>query len=147
MFWHQNLRKSLSAPADVVIHKGLRFPKGVVARYLHLSLVFLFSGLMHELLFIAEGVPRSNVGSVHFFMTQAVGIMLEDAVQEVYRAIRGVQRGTPPDSVARAIGYIWLVLFLCWSTPVWTYPRQRAFRGGQSQYLLPFSLLASLSKV
>lgn len=80
-------------------------------------------------------------------MTQAVGIMLEDAVQEVYRAVRGVQRGTPPDSVTRAIGYIWLVLFLCWSTPVWTYPRQRAFRGEQSEYLLPFSLLASLSKV
>lgn len=57
VFWHQNLRKSLSAPADVLIHKGLRFPKGVVARYLHLSLVFLFSGLMHELLIIAEGVP------------------------------------------------------------------------------------------
>lgn len=148
VFWHQNLRKSLSAPADVVVYKVLRFSKGaLITRYLHLSLVFLFSGLVHEFTDIAEGFPRSYVGSIHFFMTQAVGIMLEDVVQALYRAIRGAQRDTPPTTVARAIGYIWVTLFLCWSTPMWTYARQSAMRGEQSENLLPFSLLGLLNKI
>lgn len=130
----------------VVVYEALRFPKGVAARYLYLSLVFLFSGLIPEFLDIAERGPRSFMDSIHFFMTQAVGIMLEDAVQAAYRAMRVGRRGTPPSPVTRMTGYIWLILFLGWSTPVWTYARQRASRGEDSENLLPFSLLGFLSK-
>lgn len=147
VFWHQNLRKSLSAPADVVVYKFLRFPKGtLVARYLHLSLVFLFSGLMHEVADIAEGFPRPYTGSIIFFLTQTLGIMLEDAVQAVYRAIRGVKRGTPSTAVARAVGYIWLALFLWWSTPIWIYARQSVSRGEPGENFIPFSFLGLLNK-
>lgn len=142
------MRKCYSAPADLVVYKALRCPKGaLVTRYLHLSLVFLFSGMQHELVDIAEGFPRPYPGSIIFFMTQAVGIMLEDAVQAGYRAFRGVQRGTPPTPVARAFGYIWLASFLIWSTPIWFYARQRASRGEESENMLPFSLLGWLTRI
>lgn len=142
------MRKFLTASADVVVYKVFQFGNGaLITRYFHLSLVFLFSGLLHELVDIAEGFPRSYVGSIHFFMTQAVGIMLEDAVQAAYRAIIGIKRGTPPTLMARAVGYIWLALFLCWSTPMWIYPRQRAIRGEEGENALPFSLLSLLSKI
>lgn len=148
VFWHQHLRKSLSAPADFLVYKVLRFPKGALfTRYLNLSLVFLFSGLLHESVNIAEGFHRPYAGSVIFFMTQALGIILEDAVQAVYRAIRGVPRGTSPTLLARAIGYVWLALFLCWSTPIWIYAQQSASRGEQGDNLLPFSLLGLLKNI
>lgn len=140
------MRKCYSAPTDLVVYKVLRCPKGaLVTRYLHLSLVFLFSGLQHELVDIAEGFPRPYTGSIIFFMTQAAGIMLEDAVQAGYRAVRGVQLGTPPTPLARAFGYIWLAFFLIWSTPIWIYARQHASKGEESENMLPFSLLRWLT--
>lgn len=148
VFWHQNLRKCLSAPADVVVYKVLRFPKGtLITRYLHLSLVFFFSGLLHECIDIIEGIPHLYLGTLQFYMTQVIGIMLEDAVQTVYRASHGVQRGTPPTFISRAAGYIWLAVFLCWSQPIALYPRLGARRGGQSESLLPVSLLGLLNKI
>lgn len=146
-FWHQLFRKPLSAFSDIVVFKILRLRKGtLVTRYLHLSLVFFFSGVLHEIYHVAEGLPRPYGANVHFFMTQAVGIMLEDTVQTMYRAIRGVQRGTPPTTATRLVGYIWLALFLSWSTPVWIYTRLRVTTADPSQQWVSFSLLGLLNK-
>ncbi|MCJ1464148.1 hypothetical protein MMC07_002761 [Pseudocyphellaria aurata] len=141
--WHQQLRKPLSAFSDVIVFKILRLRKGaLVTRYLHLSLVFFFSGVLHEVLHVAQAVPRPYGVELHFYMTQAVGIMLEDIVQAMYRSIRGIQRGTPPTPTTRLVGYIWLALFLSWSSPVWVYIRLRTATTDPSQQLLPFSLLS-----
>lgn len=143
--WHQHLRKSLTAPADLVVYKILRLPKGgLITRYSHLSLIFLISGLLHTWVEVGQGFPARQSGQMQFFVTQVVGIVLEDAVQAVYRAMCGIQRGAPPRPMARAVGYLWLVMFLWWSTPVWFYPRQRVSRGDQRDAFLPFSLFASL---
>lgn len=143
--WHQHLRKSLTAPADLVVYKIFRLSKGgLITRYLHLSLVFLISGLLHTWVEVGMGFPTRQSGQIQFFMTQIVGILLEDAVQAFYRAVYGIQRGAPPTTRARAVGYIWLVVFLWWSTPAWFYPRQRVSQGNQSEAVLPFSLFAGL---
>lgn len=71
------------------MYKVLRFPKGaLVTRYLHLSLVFLFSGLLQEFFDIVGGLPYP--GQIYYFMTQVLGIILKDAVQAIYHAARGV---------------------------------------------------------
>lgn len=145
LVWHQHLRKYLTALADVIVYNALRLPKGkLVTRYLHLSLVFLISGLLHVWVEVAQGFPARQSGAIPFFVTQAVGIMLEDIVQAVYRAMRGVKREAPPTPMARAVGHVWLVVFLWWSTPVWLYPQQRLSRGDYRDKVLPFSLFASL---
>ena len=55
-FWHQHLRKQLSGPADVIVYRVLGLTKGrPVARYLHLFLVFLISGLLHTWVEVGQG--------------------------------------------------------------------------------------------
>ncbi|MCJ1349639.1 hypothetical protein MMC31_007880 [Peltigera leucophlebia] len=147
VFWHQHLRKYFTALADLIVYKAFRLPKGkLVTRYLHLSLIFFISGLVHVWIEFGQGVPVRHSGSIQFFVTQIVGIMLEDTVQAVYRTTRGVKWGTPPTLMARAVGYVWLAVFLWWSTPIWFYPQQRLSRGDYRDKILPFSLLASLLK-
>lgn len=145
MFWHQYLRKYLTALADLIVYKALRLPKGkLVTRYSHISLAFLISGLAHAWIEFAQGYPARQSGQTQFFVTQIVGIMLEDTVQAVYRATCGVKRGTPPTPMARAAGYVWLAVFLWWSTPVWFYPQLRLSHGDYRDMVFPFSLFASL---
>ena len=147
MFWHQHLRKYLTALADLIVYKAFRLPKGkLVTRYSHLSLIFLISGLLHAWIESGQGFPVRHSGSIQFFVTQIVGIMLEDTVQAVYRATRGMKWGTPPTPMARAVGYVWLAVFLWWSTPTWFYPHQRLSRGDYRDKILPISLFASLLK-
>ena len=144
MFWHQHHRKYLTAIPDLIFYKTLRLPKGtLVTRYLHLSLVFLSSGLLHAGVEFTQGYPARQSGQIPFFLTQVVGIILEDIVQALYRATRGVKWGTPPTPLARAVGYVWLAVFLWWSTPIWFYSQRRLSRGDDDE-ILPFSLFASL---
>ena len=144
MVWHQHLRKYFTALADLIVYKALRLRKGkLVTRYLHLSLIFLISGLCHAWIDFAQGFPARQSGQIPFFVTQLVGILLEDTVQAVYRSMRGVQWGAPPTPMARAVGYVWLAVFLWWSTPIWFYPQRRISRGDDDE-MLPFSLFASL---
>lgn len=73
--------------------------------------------------------------------------MLEDGVQAVYRSVRGLSRGGqkgPPPLWARVVGYVWVVVFLTWSTPAFTYPMSAAYRGEVRDEILPFSLLAAM---
>ena len=145
MFWHQHLRKSLTALADLIVYKALRLPKGkLVTRYSHISLVFLISGLAHAWIEFAQGFPARQSGQIQFFVTQVFGIILEDTVQAVYHATCGVKRGTSPTPMARAVGYVWLAVFLWWSTPVWFYSQLRLSRGDYRDTIFPFSLFASL---
>ena len=145
--WHQHFRKTLTGLADLVVYKILRLPKsGLITRYSHLSLVFLLSGLLHTWVEVGQGFPARQSGQMQFFATQIVGIVVEDAVQAVYRAVCGIQRGAPPTPMARAVGYVWLIVFLWWSTPAWFYPRQRVSRGDERDAFLPFSLFASFLK-
>ncbi|KAL9120579.1 MAG: hypothetical protein Q9187_002866 [Circinaria calcarea] len=84
-FWHQFQRQKLTGPAGFLVFDLLRLPRGSLkARYTHLMIVFAISGLQHALIDMAEGYSWQSSGSVQFFLTQAVGIMIEDAVQAIY---------------------------------------------------------------
>ncbi len=50
--------------------------------------------------------------------------MLEDGVQELYRRVFGDQQS----AVCRAVGYVWVLAFLSWSSPVWVYPVVRTMK-------------------
>ncbi|KAL8725214.1 MAG: hypothetical protein Q9166_007496 [cf. Caloplaca sp. 2 TL-2023] len=143
--WHQHLRKQLCAPASVIVYHVLGLKKGtLLARYTHLTTVLLISGLLHTWVEVGQGFTWQESGQLHFFKTQVMGIILEDTVQWVYYACRGVQRGNESTPIRRAVGYIWVTIFLWWSTPAWFYPRLRTSEGDVRDKLLPFSLIARL---
>ena len=83
---------------------------------------------------------------MHFFMTQALGIVAEDAVQGSYRYWYGVDRGGETTMARRTVGYIWVVFFLWWSTPAWFYPRLRLSEGDERERVLPFSLIRIMKR-
>ena len=93
-----------------------------------------------------EGLPYRSSGTIQFFCTQAIGIMLEDGIQAVYRLAYGMKRDSVRSSSlgARLIGYCWVVAFLAWSTPVWLYPRLYANEGQKKDEYLPFSIVKRL---
>ena len=78
-----------------------------------------------------------------------LGIILEDGVQAMYRSMRGLSRGTQkqPSLWARLVGYAWVVLFLTWSTPAFTYPMSAGYKGEERDEILPFSLVSALQGV
>ena len=69
-------------------------------------------------------VPMAQSGALSFFCAQAIGIMVEDGAQEVYRNLFGNRY----NGVCKAIGYLWVVAFLSWSSPVWVYPVLRSMK-------------------
>ncbi|KAI4252327.1 MAG: hypothetical protein LQ352_004355, partial [Teloschistes flavicans] len=93
VFWHQHIRKQFSAPADLLVYRVLRLRQhSLSARYTHLFTVFLLSGLFHTWLEKSQGFSWNDSGQLHFFLTQAGGIVAEDAVQSVWRHMVGEER-------------------------------------------------------
>ncbi len=81
-------------------------------------LAFLLSGLLHLLTEVAAhggGGPSSNLSfhesqCVRFFVTQAIGIMFEDGVQEILKWF-GIVRDGNAAWWTKAVGWIWVVAF------------------------------------
>jgi Membrane bound O-acyl transferase family len=133
-----------SSLANFLVHDILRLTDyRSVAWYSKLITTFFVSGLLHMVADLALGMSLSETGSVRFFCTQALGIALEYGVQAIYRSVRGVNSTmrAEPRAWAKTFGYIWVVAFLAWSTPVWVYPAIRTNQGEAKDRLLPFSVL------
>lgn len=77
-------------------------------------------------------------GAWKFFCVQVVGIMLEDAVQAFFCKVFGSRGGV----LKKTVGFVWVVAFLSWSTPVWQYPSFRTRDKGD--YLFSFANLKPL---
>ena len=140
------MRRPLSRSASFLTEDVLRLRRGsILARYAHLLLVFALSGLLHLLAQAAGGVPLSRAaGAMRFFVTQGLGIMLEDVVGALYTW------SVPEESRARSsrlrlfervVGYVWLVVFMAWSVPVWVYSVASA---PPREPFLPFSVIQRL---
>lgn len=119
-FWHQNLQLNILGPARFITYDVLRLPReGLIQRYTLIFFVFFASGCFHTVSDIGASVALNQSGALRFFTTQALGIMLEDGVQEIYRCMRG---GTKPALWSRIVGYAWVLAFISWSTAAWQYP-------------------------
>ncbi|KAF4435899.1 hypothetical protein F53441_13407 [Fusarium austroafricanum] len=133
-FWHQLYRKTFTSLGDFVPDRIFRLRRGtLVSRYTRLFLAFLMSGLMHHCighlyLFAADAMFASE----RFYAIQAVGIAFEDAVQAMTAHVH------IPMPVRRVVGYIWVLVFLSWSTPISSYPSMRAGDIGQ---MVPFRVV------
>ncbi len=64
--------------------------------------------------------------------------MLEDGIQELDRRMFGNRES----AVCRAVGYVWVLEFLSWSSPVWVYPVARTME--REDMILTLGALHSL---
>ena len=151
VFWHQAMRQTLTSSARFVTYSVLRLRRGgVTGRYTFTFFTFLLSGLMHVCGDMAAGIPFAVSGVVQFFAIQALGIMIEDAVQHMWgRASQssgsshdGKRKGAKgedgPELWKRVVGYVWVAVWMAWSVPVWSYPAARRSSG---EGVLPMSLI------
>lgn len=84
-------------------------------------------------------ISWSESGAIRFFSMQAIGIMLEDFVQGIFRWISREPRTAKPAKSWRAgIGYFWVLAWLVWTTPYFSYA---SVSRGAGKGILPFSLL------
>ena len=138
--WHQLLRAMFESHSNFIAHDVLHIPDGtLIARYLKIWIAFFISGLIHA----GMAETRYSIwgsGSVHFFCTQAFGIMLEDGVQALWsKALRSRPKPTGTPLWHKVIGFVWLLAFMSWSTPVWSY-RLYQYYGPDIFHLLQFSI-------
>ena len=98
-------------------------------------LVFAVSGVFHFLGDIAQGICGHESGAMHFFCTQALGIMFEDMAQALLRRLVGAKPIAKFGFFTRTVGYIWLVAWLTWTSPIWIYPAMQRDKG---EPIVPF---------
>ena len=140
VYWHQTLRAMLEGISRFVTHSILQLPQStILARYSNIFIAFFFSGLLHVASDHGHTIPIRESGAIQFFVTQALGIMIEDGFQAVYYSLTGKRRPSKAPLLHRVVGYLWLVLFLTWSTPAWSYPLIRTVREGVD-VVLPFTI-------
>lgn len=149
--WHQHLRSKLSTISDFLTYDICRLRKGsLVARYFNIFISFFISGAIRCLTIFTAGFTfRHSCGAFTYFCAQVLGIIIEDGVQALYRWMRGVSRdaGRQPSLWARFVGFIWVLLFLTWSTPAFIYPMLAAYSGEERDEVLPLSVLPYLQRV
>jgi len=100
-------------------------------RYGKIFLAFAVSGAMHIAADTGGAVSAKESGAMTFFCLQAVGIAVEDLGQEIWRRVAGeVKKGNINGGDEqrwlvigrKVVGFIWVVLWLSYSTPFWVYP-------------------------
>jgi hypothetical protein len=98
----------------------------LVARYAKIFCAFFLSGLFHVLSDYTVDIPVWESGALPFFVSQAIGIMIEDGVQGAFRGFRKYQakptESSEPPFWQRLVGFIWVVFFFLWSSPLWISP-------------------------
>lgn len=107
--------------------------------------VFFLSSLFHIAEDAGEGMNWRDSGSFRYFCMQPIGIMLEDAVQEIYRRGYPTAQAKAEDKTwTRIVGYVWFVAWMTWTTPAWIYPKALLAKGGPEDRLLPLSILGTI---
>lgn len=108
----------LSGMGKFVAYEVLHLKSGTnLSSYTQLFLGFLISGTIHS------AGDYLNVGylptfALKFFLLQAVVIVLEDFFLWCTKYVRAHL----PWWINRAFGYCWVVVWMCWSGPIWLDP-------------------------
>ncbi|KAI0193428.1 membrane bound O-acyl transferase family-domain-containing protein [Astrocystis sublimbata] len=132
--WHQMFRSFLTGHARLFVGSALPFlpQRSFLARYARLATAFLISGVLHYRADQLMGVPNAENGAIVFFLLHPLGICLEDAIAPMVLAFL-------PKPLRHITGYLWVLVFFIWSSPVYTYPSTRL--GIDTAALLPVRLV------
>ena len=98
---------------------------------------------MHLLIDISSGIRAPNSGAMVFFLTQVLGIVVEDLVKRTYSSIMRTSN-RPAMLIERIVGFTWVTLFLSWSIPVYLYPMLYRTSAGLEDSTIPFSIVRML---
>ncbi|KAL8672926.1 MAG: hypothetical protein Q9168_002632 [Polycauliona sp. 1 TL-2023] len=141
-FYHQLVRRGCGSIAHAATYRLLQLQRGgFLGRYLFILLTFAVSGAFHTCSDVSQGIRLGQSGAIRFFCMQTLGILIEDGMQASWQSPPGEPGTRRPSLLIRMMGYMWVVLWLVWTTPSWTYPMMKIDQGGR---ILPFSVLTNI---
>ncbi|CZT16514.1 uncharacterized protein RCC_12012 [Ramularia collo-cygni] len=143
-FWHQTVRWPFLGVATYISRRVLGMTKGVADQHTRNFIVFFLSGTLHSILYVAFGGSWNPAAGLISFCSFPLGIMFEDAVQSVWRRSMGRSDSNKVWFMERAVGHVWVVIFLSLVSPIFNYPLQRI--EGNPTYLVPWSVVHNIKE-
>lgn len=130
-FWHQNLRFTFTA-LSTYLCKDIWGLKGLDQRYANITVVFAMSAIFHILCDRAVGIPWDASGAGTFFLSQPLGIVLEDTVQYFWRTkviywSEHHRLNLVTNWVSKLVGYVWTWSFLSYTAGWYMAPYNAIF--------------------
>ncbi|TKA60953.1 hypothetical protein B0A55_11829 [Friedmanniomyces simplex] len=118
-----SVESGLEGMSKFVAHGVLQLPsEGLLQRYTKIFVSSALSGILHIQADMGGGLSPRRSGALQFFIMQALGIVLEDGVQHVYRRFFKQILGKHASLVEKVVGYAWVLVSILWTSPVWVYP-------------------------
>jgi hypothetical protein len=113
----------------------------LLERYTNLFLAFTFSGIFH--VFIDLGNGKTALGlTMLFFQSSALGIMMEDGVQALWRKYSGekfMDKDNGKFTWKKVVGFVWVICFFSLVAPWYTYPAARMPSGREMKLPIQFT--------
>ncbi|KAJ5648558.1 hypothetical protein N7490_004930 [Penicillium lividum] len=145
-FWHQLVREPFVSVSTYITRDMLGLSRSPLERYTNILLVFLFSGGLHVILDVIQGIPVQESGAMLLFLTAPLGLVIEDGIKATWRSWTGTNRvendiKTPPPLWQRVLGFLWTMAWLGVTSTWYFYPQMLR---PENQALVPFSLASRL---
>ncbi|KAL4973822.1 membrane bound O-acyl transferase family-domain-containing protein [Aspergillus desertorum] len=116
--WHQTLRRPLASNATFLATLFGFAPRSTGAHWIRVLISFVESGVIHSACDLGFGIPYEKSGGLAFFTLQILGLLIESVFQGFIERV-GFRTGT---RLSRMVGYVWVSVFLLWTTPLWANP-------------------------
>ncbi|KAJ6028195.1 hypothetical protein N7540_003771 [Penicillium herquei] len=148
-FWHQLVRQPFGSVSSFITCDILGLPpKSTIEQYTSVLLVFFFSGGLHVILDIVQGIPGEESGAMLLFMTAGLGLMIEDGIKDLWRKISASRKAggsrnkdTPMPLWQKVVGFMWAMVWLGITSTWYFYPQMVR---PENQNLVPFSLASQV---
>jgi hypothetical protein len=147
-FWHQFMRQPFSSLGNFITRDVLGLARSsILERYTNLFAVFLISSFYHVVVDLLQSVPPQYSGSLPFYMSFIVGIMLEDGVQELWGRLvahdgASTSKESTPATWQRIVGLLWVVAWLA-ITSTWYFTPMIQLTGPDVT-MVPFNFSARI---
>ncbi|KAJ5761069.1 hypothetical protein N7520_008225 [Penicillium odoratum] len=141
-FWHQLVREPFVSVSTCITRDMLGLSRSPLERYTNILLVFVFSGGLHVILDVIQGIPVQESGAMLLFLTAPLGLVIEDGIKATWRSCTGTNRAenlmkTPPPLWQKVLGFFWAMAWLGVTSTWYFYPQMLR---PENQALVPFSL-------
>lgn len=145
-FWHQLVRQPFGSVSTYIARDILCLPRrSYLERFTTVLLIFFFSGGLHVILDIVQGIPGNESGAMLLFMTAPLGLMAEDGIKTVWKWLVGyssksgkqANKDAPTPTWQKVLGFLWAMAWLGVTSTWYFYPQMLR---PENQNLVPFSI-------
>jgi hypothetical protein len=115
----------------------------MLSRYIRLHVAFFITALIHVPGVVILGESPFAIGLFKFFLMQAVGILIESMIFNIWITATKTRIDhvpVPAGIIAYLLGYIWVLAWISWTGPEYTWMVARAVVEGRDN-VVPWSFI------